>query len=293
VTAPAARITAPYWPWLQWTLGEGWAGGRRPFDPLIRPAEWTARVPARYWVRRLAFLAARKVKRPPPAPLPPPAPQPAAEVVVYVAWALQAENGKGFSDPTLGGCDEETFVRRCSDVGVTLILLQAVDENEAHYAPLERACDRHGIRFGLWGIIPDPAAAAAVAVRAGAAVYSAQTELPGDTHPGFVAEFRRRAPGAELITVTDFNGFRPEWLQVPCHAEAYVNDQPWTTVASFIDRAVNVFGWAESQVTPILGGYGAGADLRIYAADVRRRPIGVYLADTLAAGGWTRLGGSP
>jgi len=56
-----ALITPPYYEWLEWTLGEGWAKGHPPFDKSIRPKTWKATVPPTYWVRRLAFLAKRKV----------------------------------------------------------------------------------------------------------------------------------------------------------------------------------------------------------------------------------------
>lgn len=56
-------IAPPYFEWLAWTLGEGWAGGHAPFDKAIRPEKWKPRVPSTYWVRRLAFLAKRKTRK--------------------------------------------------------------------------------------------------------------------------------------------------------------------------------------------------------------------------------------
>lgn len=55
------QITPPYFDWLAWTLGEGWAKGHAPFDKTIRPDRWKPVIPVTYWVRRLAFLAKRKV----------------------------------------------------------------------------------------------------------------------------------------------------------------------------------------------------------------------------------------
>ena len=48
-------ITAPYWQWVAWRLGEG--GFKS--NPQ-RPENWRAGVPTNYWTRLRAFLAARK-----------------------------------------------------------------------------------------------------------------------------------------------------------------------------------------------------------------------------------------
>ena len=48
-------ITAPYWQWVAWRLGEGAFK-----DKSERPANWLPTVPAAYWVRLKAFLAARR-----------------------------------------------------------------------------------------------------------------------------------------------------------------------------------------------------------------------------------------
>lgn len=63
-----ALIQAPYWKWVSWRLGEGAFKGK-PADPATRPKDWEATVPASYWTRLKAFLAARKK---PPSPPPPP-----------------------------------------------------------------------------------------------------------------------------------------------------------------------------------------------------------------------------
>ena len=61
------RIVAPYLQWKEWRLGEGAFKGHDA-DPRTRPPIWKAAVPASYWPRLKAFLAARaKGQKPPKA----------------------------------------------------------------------------------------------------------------------------------------------------------------------------------------------------------------------------------
>jgi hypothetical protein len=226
------------------------------------------------------------------APAPPPAVKHAK--TAYVSWALQRESGHGFTDPALGGCNEATFAMRCASKGVTEVLLQALPENEPHYAPLRSELAARGITFGLWGVIPAAADAAALARRTGASVYVAQTEEDAETEEGFVAKFKAAAPNVELRSVTTFVSFRAEWLACDVDVEAYVCDQPWNTVEAFVKRAIDL-GWREAQVKTVLGGFPGkaldGSDLpqSLYTdADLARPNTGVYLADTLTGKGWER-----
>lgn len=49
----------PYWVWLRWQLGEGEFKGHGA-DPKWRPLTLPAKVPKSWWLKKLAFLAARK-----------------------------------------------------------------------------------------------------------------------------------------------------------------------------------------------------------------------------------------
>jgi len=51
----------PYWQWLRWQLGEG-EYKNHGSDPKWRPLSLPKRVPASWWIRKIAFLAARKMK---------------------------------------------------------------------------------------------------------------------------------------------------------------------------------------------------------------------------------------
>lgn len=58
---PGPQEEEPFWLWLRWSLGEGEFKGHGS-DPSWRPLSLPKRVPPTWWIRKLAFLAARKVK---------------------------------------------------------------------------------------------------------------------------------------------------------------------------------------------------------------------------------------